>query len=269
MKKLIAVILIMLVACCALTSCKEKEPDKPEPADTLEAIKQRGYITIAMEGAWAPWTYHDEDDKLVGYDVEVGQAIADYLGVEARFVEGEWDGLLAGLDAGRYDVMINGVDYTEERAEKYYFSDPYMYYHTALMVQADNTDITSFEDLKGKKTANSAGSTYEQLALDFGAECTTVDSLDETLELLISGRIDATLNAEVSFYDYLLVHPDAPIKMVDFTKDSNQVVIPMRKVAENLTLQAEINKCLAAMKKDGRLSAISIKYFNKDHSTEN
>ena len=71
-----------------------------------------------MEGTWAPWTYHDENDNLVGYDVEVATEIAKKLGVEPQFVEGEWDGLLAGLDAGRYDIMVNGVDITPERAEK-------------------------------------------------------------------------------------------------------------------------------------------------------
>lgn len=81
-------------------------------ADLLSEIQARGTITIAMEGTWAPWTYHDESDTLVGYDVEVGTKIAEKLGVEPQFVEGEWDGLLAGLDAGRYDIMVNGVDIT-------------------------------------------------------------------------------------------------------------------------------------------------------------
>ena len=70
-------------------------------------------------GPWAPWTYHDESDQLVGYDVEVAQMIADKLGVKATFVEGEWEGLLAGVDAGRYDIIVNGVEITAERAEKY------------------------------------------------------------------------------------------------------------------------------------------------------
>ena len=86
--------------------------------DQLARIREAGKITVAMEGTWAPWTYHDESDKLVGFDVEVAQQIAGKLGVEAEFIEGEWDGLLAGLEAGRYDIMVNGVDYTEERAQK-------------------------------------------------------------------------------------------------------------------------------------------------------
>ncbi len=82
--------------------------------DLLAQIQANGKIVFAMEGQWAPWTYHDESGELVGYDTEVGKAIADKLGVEAEFVEGEWDGLFAGLDSGRYDAIINGVEITDE-----------------------------------------------------------------------------------------------------------------------------------------------------------
>ena len=77
-----------------------------------------------MEGTWAPWTDHDENDDLVGYDVEVAQNIAEKLGVEVEFVEGAWDGLLAGLDAGRYDIMVNGVGVTDA-AQRGTTSTPY------------------------------------------------------------------------------------------------------------------------------------------------
>lgn len=116
--------------------------------DLLAQIKERGSIIVAMEGTWAPWTYHDEDDNLVGYDVEVAQNIAEKLGVEVEFIEGAWDGLLAGLDAGRYDIMVNGVGVTEERAEKYNFSTPYAYNKTAVIVRGDYDEISSMEDLK-------------------------------------------------------------------------------------------------------------------------
>ena len=112
---------------------------------------ERGTITIAMEGTWAPWTYHDENGNLTGYDVEVGQLIAEKLGVEPDFVEGEWDGLLAGLDAGRYDIMINGVDVTEERQEAYDFSEAYAYNRTAVIVRGDNSDIRTMEEFGRKK----------------------------------------------------------------------------------------------------------------------
>ena len=63
-----------------------------EAADRLEAARQRGTLIVALEGAWSPWCYHDDTDTLVGYDVEVSRAIAEHLGLEPEYVEGEWDG---------------------------------------------------------------------------------------------------------------------------------------------------------------------------------
>ena len=77
--------------------------------DLLSRIKARGVVTIAMEGTWSPWTFHDAKGELTGFDVAVGKALAQAIGVKAEFIEGKWDGLLAGLDAGRYDLMINGA----------------------------------------------------------------------------------------------------------------------------------------------------------------
>lgn len=239
-----------------------------QTADLLEEIQDRGTITIAMEGTWAPWTYHDENGELVGYDVEVGQLIAEKLGVEPEFVEGEWDGLLAGLDAGRYDMMINGVDVTEERQEAYDFSDPYAYNRTAVIVRGDNTDIQSLEDLDGKSTANTISSTYAELAESYGANVTGVDDLNQTFELLLSGRIDATLNAEVTYYDYMKEHPDADVKIAALTDDASEVAIPFRKGEETDSLREAVNQAIRELRESGQLSELSEKYFGTDISQE-
>ena len=104
-------------------------------ANKLETIQSNGKLVIALEGAWQPWSFHDESDTLVGYDVEVSRAIAEKLGVEPEYVESDWDSLFAGLDAGRYDLVCNGVEVTEERAKTYDFTTPYGYIHTALAVR--------------------------------------------------------------------------------------------------------------------------------------
>ena len=221
-----------------------------------------------MEGTWAPWTYHDEAGDLVGFDTEVGQLIARELGVEAEFVEGEWDGLFAGLDGGRYDLVINGVEITEERAQKYDFAEPYGYIHTALIVGSDNTDIQTFEDLKGKTTANSLNSTYQYLAQDYGATVSNVDSLGETLEMVLAGRVDATLNADVSFYEYLGEHPDAPLKVVALTEEASKVAIPVRKGEETKSLLEALNQAIQNLKDSGELAAVSEKYFGSDITSE-
>ena len=234
--------------------------------DLLSSVRNSGKIVFAMEGQWAPWTYHDDSGELVGYDTDVARAIAEKLGVEAEFIEGEWDGLFAGLDGGRYDAIINGVEITDERKEKYDFTTPYAYIRTALVVADDNEDIKGFTDLKGKKSSNSLGSTYADLAEKYGAEVQNVDTLSETIDMLTSGRVDATLNAEVSFYDYLGEHPDAPIKIVALTDEASEVSIPLRKGAESAALKEEIDKAINELSSDGTLSELSNKYFGSDIS---
>lgn len=235
-------------------------------ADQLADIQAAGKMIVATEGAWAPWTYHDESGALVGFDVDVARAIAAKLGVEAEFVESEWDGLFAGLDAKRYDLVANGVEITEERGEKYDFTVPYGYIRTALVVRGDNEEIASFEDLDGKRTANSIASTYMTLAESYGAEAVGVDTLDQTIEQVITGRVDATLNAEVSVYDYLRVHPDANIKIVALTEEASQVSIPLRKGEDSATLLTAVNQAIEELAAEGELSRISELYFGSDIS---
>ena len=250
----VAMLALILAVCPALA----------DGEDQLAEIKAKGEIVVATEGAWAPWTYHDEQGNLVGFDVEVAKAIADKLGVTATFAETEWDGIFAGLDAGRYDIAANGVEVTDERAEKYNFTTPYGYIRTALIVRGDNDDITSFEDLAGKHTANSIASTYMTLAESYGATAVGVDTLDQTIQMVLSGRADATLNAEVSFYDYMAVHPDANIKVVALTDDASRVSIPVRKDEKSASLLEAINQAIAELDEEGELSRISEKYFGKD-----
>lgn len=238
-------------------------------ADQLAAIQASGKLIVALEGAWQPWSYHDESDTLVGYDVEVSRAIAEKLGVEPEYVESDWDSLFAGLDAGRFDMVCNGVEVTDERALTYDFTTPYGYIHTALAVRKDNDEIKTFEDLKGKTTANSLASTYMELAESYGATVQGIDTLEETIQLLAAGRIDATLNADVSFYDYLNVHSDANFKIVAQTEDASHVAIPLRKGDNSATLLEAVNNAIDELRADGTLKELSEKYFGQDISSEN
>lgn len=256
--KLIAGALLALTI-AGISGCGQKDT-----ADQLKQIQDKGEIIIAMEGTWAPWTYHDENDVLVGYDVEVGKAVAEKLGVTATFVEGEWDGLLAGLDAGRYDIMVNGVGITPDREEKYDFSTPYAYNRTAVIVRGDYDGIKSMSDLKDKKTANTISSTYAEQAESYGATVTGVDDLNQTIELLLADRIDATLNAEVVFNDYKKAHPDANIKIAAYSDEVERIAIPVRK--GQTELKKAIDKALEELAADGTLSELSNKYFGMDIS---
>lgn len=262
MKRMIAVMLAVFMLASVLTMAVSAKGSD----DLLETIQKRGTIIVGLEGDWAPWSYLDENDELTGYDVEVAKAIADKLGVEIQIVPGEWDGLFAGMDAGRYDMVVNGVEVTEERADKYDFSTPYAYIRTALIVKGDNDSIKTFEDLKGKKTANSIASTYMNLAESYGATCYGVSTLDETLTMVLQGRVDATLNAIVSFTDYMAQHPDSNLKVVATTEEASNVAIPMRKGDETASLREAVNKAIDELREDGTLSELSTRFFGEDIS---
>ena len=259
MNKLFAMLLVLAMILCAAALAED---------DLLEAVRARGNVIVATEGAWAPWTYHDESDALVGFDVEIARAVAQKLGVEAEFVECPWESIFLGIDSKMYDIAANGVEITEDRAAKYDFSVPYAYLRTALIVRGDNQDIQTFEDLNGRRTANSAGSTYAMLAESYGATTDTVSTLAQTLDLVLAGRADATLNAELSFYDYMKEHPDANLKVVALADEASRVAFPVRKGEENAAFLAALNEAVEALRQDGTLRDISERYFDIDITSE-
>ncbi len=265
---LIALTMACGASLCACTPSEEESNQQTaENQDLLDTIRTRGKIIIATEGTWAPWTFHDETGKLTGYDIELGRAIAKKMGVQVEFIEGKWDGLLAGVSSGRYDIMINGVDITPDREKAYHFTDPYAYNRTVVIVTEGNTTIQSMADLKGKQTANTISSTYATIAEKYGAKVLGVDDLNQTFELLLGGRIDATLNAEVTYYDYKKVHTDAPIKIAAIADETTSVGIPLRK--ENTEkLRTELNKILSDMRTSGELSALAVQFFGTDISKQ-
>ena len=268
-RRLISLLLISAMAVSLFAGCGAKKDAASAENDLLARIKEKGSVTIAMEGNWAPWTYEDENGNLVGFEVEVSTAVAEKLGVKAEYVTGEWDGLLAGVQSGRYDLMANGVGYTEERAQAYYYSDFYAFNRTVLVVRGDNEDIKSMEDLSGKTTCNSANSTYQLIAESYGATVKDVESLDGTIEELLSGRVDATLNAEVSINDYMKEQPDADIKVVAYDSDIEKVGMIMPYGDDSESLRKAINEAIADLREEGKLAEISNKYFGMDITTNN
>lgn len=240
-----------------LAGCSSKSEDT-----SLKDVQAAGELKIGLEGDWQPFSYHDEDDNLVGYDVEVATKVAEKLGVKAVITEGPWDGLLTGLDTGVYDVVVNGVDVTPERSETFDFTDAYAYDHIDLVVKKDNTTITSFEDLKGKKSANSTGSTYAEMGEEYGATVSNVPTLAETMELVLNGTVDATINADTSIQDYLNTTGEKGLKVVAQDDEATEYAIPVKK--GNNSLKEAINDALKELREEGTLKELSIKYFGAD-----
>jgi len=230
----------------------------------LEQIKSSGAFKIGTEGTYAPFTYHDASGALVGFDVEVGREIAKRMGVKAEFLEGKWDGLIAGLDAKRYNAVINQVGITEARKAKYDFSQPYIASKAVLIVRGDNTTIKSFADLRGKKSAQSLTSNYAKLAETNGAQLVATEGFDQAIQLVLVGRADATLNDNLSFLDFKKHKPDANVKVVTTQENAEHSGVLIRKGEPDLL--AAINAALDAIKADGTYQRIAETYFGQDVS---
>ena len=236
-------------------------------ANKLETIQSNGKLVIALEGAWQPWSFHDESDTLVGYDVEVSRAIAEKLGVEVEFQEAAWDSLLIGIDTGRFDTVINSVSITDERAEKSDFADPYYYEARRVVVRADDDSIQTPEDLKGKKIATNATNAFIPWYEAQGAEIVGIDTSSEAIDLVLSGRADFLGTSVPVLNAYLDDHPDAKDKLKEafVIPDSEDVIaIPVHK-GETEYLDA-INAALAELREEGKLKEISEKYLGGDYT---
>ncbi|KQX46697.1 amino acid ABC transporter substrate-binding protein [Paenibacillus sp. Root444D2] len=275
--------MILLAGSLIFTACGTKETaNKPSStaAATKEAaaketpgqatqtllgtIKTNGKIRIGTEGTYAPFTYHDKDGKLTGFDVEIAQEIAKKMGVQAEFIETKWDGMFAGLDSKRFDIVVNEVSIKEDRKVKYDFSDPYIVSKAVLIVHKDNKDIKKITDLKGKKAGQSLTSNLTEIAKSNGAEIVQTDGFNQAIDLLLSKRIDATINDGLSYLDLKKQKPDVAIQVVDETKEASQSAVLINK--GNKELVDAINIALADLKKDGTYLKISEKYFGQDVS---
>jgi len=266
MKKLSTMILLLLSLSFVLAACGTKEEsDKSNSADTsndlLAKIKEDGKLVVGTEGTYPPFTYHDDNGKLTGFDVEISEEVAKRLGVEAEFKETQWDAIFAGLDAKRFDMIANQVGINDERKEKYSFSDPYIS-SSAVLIAREDSDIKSFEDIKGLKAAQSLTSNYGKMAKSYGAELVGVDGFNQSAELLNSKRVDVTINDKLSFLDYKKQKPNAKIKIVDSADDVSQSGLMFRK--GNDTLVDAVNKALKEMIDDGTYTKISEKWFGED-----
>lgn len=232
--------------------------------DGLAAIKAAKVFKVGTEGTYAPFTFHDANGELAGFDVDIAREIGKRIGVKVEFVEGKWDGLIAGLDAHRYDAVINEVTITPERQAKYDFSSPYIVSKASLIVRNDNTTIKTFDDLKGKKSAHTLSSNFAQLARKYGADLLGTDGFNQSVDLVVAGRADATINDSLSYLDFKKHKPDAPVKIVATLAQADTQGVLIRKGSPAL-LEA-INNALAQIKADGTYLAISKKYFGEDVS---
>ncbi|WP_296948807.1 transporter substrate-binding domain-containing protein [uncultured Massilia sp.] len=233
-------------------------------ADLLDTVKARGTLRIALEGTYPPFNFRDtKTGQLAGYDVDVARLVAGRLGVKPEFVTTEWGAILAGLGAGKYDVIVSQVGINPRRQQAFDFSSPYTYSSPQLIVRNnERNDYKRLEDLKGRKVGVGQGSVYEQQVRAVpGITVRSYPAAPENLQDLAFGRIDAALNDGL-MVAYLLKHSQLPIRAGARVGAVERMGVAMRK--GNPQLLAAIDKALADARADGSLKQISMKWFGSD-----
>ena len=237
-------------------------------ADTdLARVKEAGVLKVGTEGTYSPFSFHDakQGNKLVGYDVEVAEAVAKKLGVKVEYVETPWDSIFAGLTSSRFDVILNQVTKNPEREGLYGLSRPYTVSQGVIATRADDSSITSLGDLKGRKTAQSLTSNWAKVAKDAGADVEGVEGFTQAVTLLKQKRVDATVNDNLAVLDYQKSTGDTGIKIAAQTGETSLQVVATRKGSD---LVAAIDKALTELEADGTLARLSEKYFGTDVSKQ-
>jgi len=233
-------------------------------ADRLSEIKQRGTLKVGLEGTYPPFNYQDEQGNLVGFEVDVANALAAKLGLKAEFQPTKWDGILAALDSGRFDLIANQVTVTPERKAKFDFTAPYTVSGIQIITRKENQGkIATPADFAGRKIGVVLGTNYEQWlrANAPQADVRTYDDDPTRNQDLRVGRIDAVINDRLIVPNLLKQYGGDLVSSGEpFAKQLQAIAI--RK--GNPQFLAALNQAFDSLRKEGTLARISEKWFGAD-----
>lgn len=244
---------------------------KPTEEDTsLSKVEEAKTLVVATSGTLYPSSYYNDENELVGYDVDVAKEVAKRLGVEITFKEYNVDGQVSSLTRGEADFAANDFGLTDERAEKFSLSTPIKYSFDSMIVRkSDDSGIASLEDLDGKKAAGEPNTSYMRLAESYGAELVTYDNAtnDQYLTDVANGRTDVILNDYYLQKMAVAALPDIPVKILeDVYFNPNETGFLF--VKDHQALQEKVDAVLAEMKEEGRLKELAETYFQTDISVK-
>ena len=274
MKKIAALLLAVLMA-MSMAACSQDTPSGGSEGgtgdggdDSLQVVMERGTLRAGAEGNWNPFVYNDlETGELVGYEVEIVEEIARRMGVEVEWsIANQWDGVIAGLQADRYDVVFCGCTLANlESAPDCIGTIPYREDPIVLVVAEDNNEIQSWEDLDGKLSANALTGDYGAIASKYGAELTNA-SLEQGMELIVQHRVDCSVNSQIAINTYMKEKPDTPIRIADTYEypTPEEAYSYGMLLKEKTTLTEKINEVLQEMLDDGYCYDLAVKYFGQE-----
>ncbi len=236
----------------------------PAGADELASIRESGKLSAAMSGQYPPFSMIDEQNQLVGFDVDIANEIATRLGVKGEALTTAWDGIIPGLLAKKYDSIVGSMAITEERQKVVDFVGPYYRDGRGIFVLNDST-VKGLDDLKGKTLGVTLGETHEKWARETGGwTIRTYKGLPELVMELKAGRVDAVVVDYIALLAVIKETGD-PIHMLDIPDIEGASVgigIAIRK--DNPELKAAMQKALDDMMADGTYETIATKWIGRD-----
>ncbi|MBA4419673.1 MAG: basic amino acid ABC transporter substrate-binding protein [Anaerolinea sp.] len=253
---------VMLISACAPAAPAVEVPAVEAPVAEAPAAPaaEAKVFRIASDATWPPFETIDETTKeMVGFDIDLIKAIAEEAGFEYELVNVAWDALLAGVSECQYDAAISSISITEERKISMNFSEPYATAGQVVTIGVDNTEVTGFESLTGKRIGVQLGTTGDFAAQKVeGAEIKSYDTVDLAFQDLMNKQVDAVIADLALSADFVLKNPDK-IKLVgaQFTDEALGVAV----CKNNTELLDQINKGLAAVQASGKLDELKTKWF--------
>ena len=218
-------------------------------------------LVVGTEPTFPPFEF-TENEKDVGFDIDLAQAICDKLGYKMEVKNMGFDALIPALQSGQIDLIAAGMDATPERQEKVNFTDVYFKGGYSVVVRKDNTDITGFDSLSGKTVGAQVGSKPVEIAQEHGATVKQFDTNIQGWMELEAGTIDAVaIDQAVALY-YLQQGGNAKLKLAGEPILSRGVAMATAKDKTDLTQQ--INKALQDLKADGTYAKLYKKWFGTE-----
>jgi polar amino acid transport system substrate-binding protein len=252
----------LAAATVMLAACGKKEP-APAPAATAPAPAPAKVYVVGTDAAYAPFESQNEKGEIVGFDIDVVQAIAAKAGIQVKFVNTPWEGIFNTLQQGDRDMIVSAVTITDERKQTMDFSDPY-FDAAQLIAVKETSKVTKFADLKKLKVGVQTGTTGDEAVSKLmGKTSTSIKRFESTplaLKELESGGVDAVVADNGVIAHYVANNPGGKFKTVsDKEFVPEQYGIAVKK--GNAELLGKLNQGLAAIKADGTYNQIFAKYF--------
>ena len=274
---LIAILMLSLLAAACGSSSNNAGSPSPSPTAGQEGSQpeasqpaEKKVLRAGSTGQSYPNSYK-EGDKLVGFDVEVLETIAANLGYTVEWTNTDFSGLMGQLETGKIDTVANVVAITEERKEKYYFSDPYSYAGVTIVTHADNTHINTLDDLKGKTVAGVLGSqnvkNLQKFDVNGEIKIRTYENRDGAQNDVLNKRVDGYVQSKANLLAEIKKN-NLPLKFVGEPFHYEDVGFPFVKTDENKALIEQINAEIKKLREDGTLKKLSEKYFGEDITTK-